>query len=67
MNLSNLNNFFQNESKFKYRHTYLTIRVNTPPYNPNIPLKKCDEIGNIIPNTDRLLGRYIHSEYCGFG
>ena len=67
MNLSNSNNFFQNEIKFKYIHTYLTIKVNTPPYNLNIPLTKCDEVGSIIPNTERLLGRYIRSEYCGFG
>ena len=67
MNLANSNIFFQNESKFKYRHTYSTIRVKIPPYNPNISLTKCDEVGTIIPNTERLLGRYICSQYCGYG
>lgn len=61
-------NFFQNEKKFVVGKSYETLRVITPkwgtyPYN----LEICDEIGTIIPNSEKFLGKYVSSQFYGYG
>jgi hypothetical protein len=60
-------NFFQSEKKFVVGVYYETLRVKTPPYNQRVPLDKCDEVGTIIPNSEKSLGRYIRSQCYGYG
>ena len=67
-NNNNLNfNFFQNDKKFVVGNTYESLRVRTPPYNSNISIDICDEVGTIIPKTELYLGRYVSSSHYGYG
>jgi len=59
-------NFFQSEKKFVVGVYYETLRVKST-RKPNIPLGKCDEVGTIIPDTEKSLGRYIRSQCYGYG
>ena len=60
--------FFQFKTKFQVGKTYETLRVNTPPYGTyKVPLETCDEIGIIIPNSERFLGKYVSSQQLGYG
>jgi hypothetical protein len=59
-------NFFQSEKKFVVGVYYETLRVKSR-YIPNIPLGKCDEVGTIIPNSEKGLGRYVRSQCYGWG
>ena len=62
------NKFFQNEKKFEVGEVYETLDVKSPrwgTYEPN--LETCDEIGAIIPNSERFLGYYVSSKYFGYG
>jgi hypothetical protein len=47
---------------------YETLRVNSPPYGTYISnYETCDEIGKIIPNSEKFLGKYISSQTYGYG
>ena len=59
--------FFQNEKKFIVGNNYSTLKVNSPCYTGLVPIEKCDEVGTIIPNTELVLGKYVKSEYYGYG
>lgn len=59
--------FFQNEKKFIVGNNYSTLKVNSPRYTGLVPIEKCDEVGTIIPNTELVLGKYVKSEYYGYG
>ena len=70
MNTNNTNNkFFQNEKKFIIGETYETLRVRSPPYDPNkkISIDICDEVGTIIPESELYLGKYVRSWNYGWG
>ena len=43
------------------------MRVKSPPYYGKINIETCDEIGTIIPNSEKLLGKYISSVKIGYG
>jgi hypothetical protein len=61
-------NFFQNEKKFVVGKWYETLRVIMPKwgtYPSN--LETCDEIGTIIPNSEKFLGKYVSSQCYGYG
>ena len=60
--------FFQNNKKFVVGKAYETLNVQTPrwgTYDSN--LETCDEIGTIIPNTEKFLGYYVSSQNYGYG
>jgi len=59
--------FFQHESKFVVGKIYETLRVKSLPYNGKLNLDTCDEIGTIIPNSEKLLGKYVSSVNIGYG
>lgn len=59
--------FFQNEKKFVVGKYYETLRVQSPPYRGYIDLETCDEIGTIIPNSEKFLGKYVSSQHYGYG
>jgi hypothetical protein len=59
--------FFQHETKFVIGKIYETLRVKSPPYNGIINIETCDEIGTIIPNSEKLLGQYVLSVKIGYG
>jgi hypothetical protein len=64
----NENKFFQNEKKFVVGEVYETLDVKSPrwgTYEPN--LETCDEIGTIIPNSEKFLGYYVSSKHFGYG
>jgi hypothetical protein len=61
------NKFFQNEKKFIVGNYYETLRVKTPPYLGYSDLEICDEIGTIIPNSNKFLGKYVSSQHYGYG
>jgi hypothetical protein len=62
------NKFFQNESKFKVGNYYETLRVKNLQYGTyKFDLNTCDEIGTIIPQSEKFLGRYVKSEHLGYG
>jgi hypothetical protein len=63
----NQNKFFQNEKKFIVGNNYETLRVKSPPYRGYLDLETCDEIGTIIPNSEKFLGRYVSSQHYGYG
>ena len=48
--------FFQQETKFVIGKVYETLRVKSPPYNEKLNLDTCDEIGTIIPNSEKNIG-----------
>jgi len=63
-----VNKFFQNEKKFIVGKSYETLRVKSPPYGSYVSnLETCDELGSIIPNSERYLGKYISSQHYGYG
>lgn len=64
---SNPSKFFQNEKKFVVGKYYETIRVQSPPYRGYLNLETCDEIGTIIPNSEKYLGKYVSSQHYGYG
>ena len=67
-NNNNNNKFFQHEKKFIFGKAYETLLVKTPPYGKhNYNLETCDEIGNIVPNTEKFLGYYQSSAHVGYG
>jgi hypothetical protein len=60
--------FFQDEKKFVVGKVYETLRVKSPPWGTySVDLEKCDEIGTIIPNTEKFLGKYVSSLNYGYG
>jgi len=60
--------FFQNETKFEVGKTYETLGVKTPPYGTyKVTMETCDEVGTIIPNSERFLGKYVSSQKFGYG
>ena len=59
--------FFQHEAKFVVGKVYETLRVKSPPYNGKLNLETCDEIGTIIPNSEKILGKYFSSLHFGYG
>ena len=60
--------FFQNEKKFVVGQWYETLRVETPRWGTYISnLETCDEIGTIIPNSEKFLGKYVRSLNYGYG
>ena len=60
--------FFQNEKKFVVGKSYETLRVDTPPWGTYVSnLETCDEIGNIIPDSEKFLGKYVRSQNYGYG
>lgn len=62
------NKFFQKETKFIVGEWYETLRVKTPPYGTySSNLETCDEIGTIIPNSEKFLGKYVSSQIYGYG
>jgi hypothetical protein len=62
------NNFFQHEKKFVVGKAYETLNVQTPRYGTYPSnLETCDEIGSIIPNTEKFLGYYVSSKNVGYG
>ena len=61
------NKFFQNEKKFVVGNYYETLRVKPLPYRGYLDLETCDEIGTIIPNSDKFLGKYVSSQHYGYG
>jgi hypothetical protein len=61
-------NFFQIEKKFVVGKSYETLRVKTPPWGTYVSnLETCDEIGTIIPNSEKFLGKYVSSQRYGYG
>jgi hypothetical protein len=68
--MSKTNNlkFFQNEKKFIVGKNYETLRVKTPHWGTYVSnLETCDEIGSVIPNSEKFLGKYIKSISYGYG
>ena len=66
--LNNENKFFQNEKKFVVGKWYETLRVRTPKwgtYDSNLEI--CDEIGTIIEDSVKFLGKYMSSQCYGYG
>jgi hypothetical protein len=64
----NQNKFFQNEKKFVVGKSYETLQVKSLPWGTYpVNFETCDEIGNIIPNTEKFLGKYISSINVGYG
>jgi hypothetical protein len=60
--------FFQNEKKFVVGHWYETLGVHMPRWGTYVSnLETCDEIGNIIPNSEKMLGKYVSSASYGYG
>ena len=60
--------FFQSEKKFVVGKAYETLRVQTPRYGTyKCTLETCDEIGTIIPNSEKFLGYYVSSVNVGYG
>ena len=60
--------FFQNEKKFVVGKAYETLNVKTPRWGTyDCNLENCDEIGSIIPNTEKILGYYVSSQKYGYG
>jgi hypothetical protein len=66
MSQSNNKKFFQNEKKFVHGNTYETIKVKAP-YRGYTDLETCDEYGDIIPNSELFLGKYVNSYSYGYG
>ena len=61
-------NFFQSNKKFKVGKAYETLRVKSLPYGTyKCTLENCDEIGTIIPNSEKFLGYYVSSQNYGYG
>lgn len=58
--------FFQNEKKFVVGNTYETLKVQSR-YRGYIDIETCDEHGEIIPNTELFLGKYVSSYSYGHG
>jgi hypothetical protein len=68
MSESNKPNFFQNEKKFIVGKSYETLRVETPRWGTYVSnLETCDEIGSVIPNSEKFLGKYVSSQNYGYG
>ena len=68
MSESNKPKFFQNEKKFIVGNSYETLRVETPRWGTYVSnLETCDEIGTIIPNSEKFLGTYVSSQNYGYG
>ena len=66
--MENNTKFFQNEKKFVVGQAYETLDVKTPTwgtYECNYEI--CDEIGTIIPNSEKFLGYYVSSQHFGYG
>ena len=60
--------FFQSEKKFVVGNAYETMRVQMPKWGTYVSnLETCDEIGTIIPNSQKFLGYYISSQKYGYG
>jgi hypothetical protein len=60
--------FFQNEKKFVVGKSYETLRVQRPRFGTyEYNLETCDEIGTIIPNSEKFLGTYVSSQNYGYG
>ena len=60
--------FFQSEKKFVVGKAYETLRVKSLPYGTyKCTLETCDEIGIIIPNSQKFLGYYVSSQSYGYG
>ena len=60
--------FFQNEKKFVVGKCYETVRVETPRYGTYVSnIETCDEIGTIIPGSEKILGYYVSSKHYGYG
>jgi hypothetical protein len=60
--------FFQNEKKFVVGKSYETLRVQTPRWGTYVSnLETCDEIGSVIPNSEKFLGKYVSSQKYGYG
>jgi hypothetical protein len=57
--------FFQNEKKFRVGKHYNTLRVKTPRWEGRV--EQPDEVGTIIPNSEKYLGMYVSSEHYGYG
>lgn len=57
--------FFQNENKFIVGLCYEKINVDYT-WNPHIPLDRSDEYGDIIPETNVYVGKYIKTIIGGF-
>ena len=59
--------FFQNEKKFVVGKSYETLRVQKPRFGTyEYNLETCDEIGTIIPNSEKFLGTYVSSQNYGY-
>lgn len=68
MTESNKPKFFQNEKKFIVGNRYETLRVETPRWGTYVSnLETCDEIGSVIPNSEKFLGKYVSSKNYGYG
>jgi hypothetical protein len=62
------NKFFQNEKKFVVGQWYETLGVHSPKWGTYVSnLETCDEIGTIIPNSEKFLGKYVCSASYGYG
>jgi len=67
--MSSQNIFFQNDKKFIVGKMYETLRVQSPPYRNNYVFnsEKYHEIGTIIPNSEKFLGKYVNTKSYGVG
>lgn len=66
MNNQKQEKFFQNEKKFVVGDTYETLKVRSK-YRGFYDIETCDECGEIIPNTELFLGKYVSSYNYGYG
>jgi hypothetical protein len=66
MNKEKQKKFFQNEKKFVLGKSYETIKVIAK-YRGYTDLETCDEYGDIVPNSELFLGKYVSSYNYGYG
>ena len=66
MNNQEQEKFFQNEKKFVVGDTYETLKVRAN-YRGFYEIETCDQYGEIIPNTELFLGKYVSSYSYGHG
>ncbi len=66
--INTMQRFFQSEKKFIVGQWYETLGVHMPKWGTYVSnLETCDEIGNIIPNSEKFLGKYVCSARYGYG
>jgi hypothetical protein len=65
---TNKQKFFQDEKKFVVGKSYETLRVEMPRWGTYVSnIETCDEVGTIIPNSEKFLGKYVGSQNYGYG